>query len=396
MSITISRRAVLMGSAALAAGAYLQKPALAQSGEPIRWFIALAQAGLYASPAVASKEGAELALEDINAAGGILGRKVNLAIRDTAGDPTKAVSILQEEIAGGKPDFLVADMASAVALALFPIATRNEIVTLSMASSTKLDDPKAYPYGFSNTTRFEKHFDLIREQMKAAGAKRAAGVLPLDAYGDNHVNLLTNALKDTGIELQIVRFDPKSVDISPAFQQALDFKPDVIYADHLGSGVPGLLDGRLKAGAAKVPTIGGQGVGHMDITKLVGPDALQNLTVLYYRTDVVDPTRPNPRADKIIERLKAKGSKLDQPAGVYLMAYDWLQYYKAAAEQADSTEGSKVRDALENLKVSGESPWLMWKNGIYTSETHFPTVTQDDFLIAKPGPVVDGRFQVSF
>ena len=105
----ITRRNLALGATGLAATG-LARPAIAQS-EPIRvgWLAALT--GPSSAPAIGFDRGVKYALEEINAAGGVKGRKIELTVRDTQGDPTKAVNAAQEMISrirthaiwGGRP-----------------------------------------------------------------------------------------------------------------------------------------------------------------------------------------------------------------------------------------------------------------------------------------------------
>ena len=100
--MSITRRKVLAGAAgaaALAAG--LARPAIAAS-EPIRIGFLPALTGPSSSTGVAINRGTILAVEEINAAGGVDGRKIELITRDTQSDPTKAVNAVAELIAAAE------------------------------------------------------------------------------------------------------------------------------------------------------------------------------------------------------------------------------------------------------------------------------------------------------
>src|SRR3981189_3891659 len=95
--MAISRRDVLLGSAgALGAATFsFPKPALAQS-EPIKIGCLAAMTGPRSAPTIGLHRGVNFAVDAINAAGGVKGRKIEAIIRDTQGDPTKAVNATQE------------------------------------------------------------------------------------------------------------------------------------------------------------------------------------------------------------------------------------------------------------------------------------------------------------
>ena len=95
--MTISRRDVLLGSAGVAGAAAFPMPAIAQS-EPIKVGCLAAMTGPSSAPPIGFDRGVAFADAAISAAGGVKGRKLELFMRDTQGDPTKAVNATQELI----------------------------------------------------------------------------------------------------------------------------------------------------------------------------------------------------------------------------------------------------------------------------------------------------------
>ncbi len=96
-SASATRRQVLAGSAAAGLTATLAAPAIAQN-KPIRLGWIAAVSGMFASNAQAQDWGFHTAVQDINDAGGIDGRKIEIFMRDSAADPAKAVSFAKELI----------------------------------------------------------------------------------------------------------------------------------------------------------------------------------------------------------------------------------------------------------------------------------------------------------
>ena len=116
--------------------------------QPIKigWLSSLT--GPLSSAALAENEGVKLAVEEINAAGGLLGRKIELLTRDTAGDPTKAVNFAQQLAFSDKVHFVIGPVNSGEGLATTPIVARAGIPNLVIGSIDQLTDPKKYPRAF--------------------------------------------------------------------------------------------------------------------------------------------------------------------------------------------------------------------------------------------------------
>src|ERR1700740_3542444 len=97
--LAISRRDVLLGSASAVGAATFSfpAPAIAQS-ETIKIGCLAAMTGPSSAPTIGFNRGVNFAVDAINGAGGVKGRKVEIVMRDTQGDPTKAVNATQEMI----------------------------------------------------------------------------------------------------------------------------------------------------------------------------------------------------------------------------------------------------------------------------------------------------------
>src|SRR5690242_5356041 len=127
--MTLDRRQFLVGSAGAAASAAaltLTKPAIAAS-EPIRIGFLPALTGPSSSTGVAMNRGTNLAVDVINAAGGVNGRKIELITRDTQSDPTKAVNGVAELTGRQKVNLVWGPLNSGEALAATPLIARNGV-----------------------------------------------------------------------------------------------------------------------------------------------------------------------------------------------------------------------------------------------------------------------------
>src|ERR1700735_1338668 len=118
--MTISRRNVLLGSSAGVAAAALARPAIAAS-DPIRIGFLPALTGPSSSTGVAINRGTVLAVDEMNAAGGLNGRQIKLIVRDTQSDPTKAVNAVAELIGRQKVSVMWGPLNSGEALAANPL-----------------------------------------------------------------------------------------------------------------------------------------------------------------------------------------------------------------------------------------------------------------------------------
>src|SRR6266849_1618196 len=129
--MSITRRHMLAGTAAgavsLAAG--FPRPSIA-ADEPIRIGFLPALTGPSSSTGIAINRGTLLAVDEINGAGGVNGRKIELIVRDTQSDPTKAVNGSAELSSRQKVNVIYGPLNSGEALAATPLIARDGVVQL--------------------------------------------------------------------------------------------------------------------------------------------------------------------------------------------------------------------------------------------------------------------------
>ena len=147
MSLTRRQALASAGAAAITAG--LAKPAIA-ANEPIRVGYLPALTGPSSSTGVGINRGIQLAVQEINAAGGIKGRQIELITRDTQSEPTKAVNGAAELSHGEKVSVVFGPVNSGESLAVVPLLARSKIPQIHPCWVDTLTDPKKYPMCFRN------------------------------------------------------------------------------------------------------------------------------------------------------------------------------------------------------------------------------------------------------
>jgi branched-chain amino acid transport system substrate-binding protein len=145
-------RGVTLVAAALV---LLSNATIAAAADPVRigWLSSLT--GPLSSAAIAENQGVQFAVEEINAAGGIGGRQIELVTYDTQGDPTKAVNFAQRLAFVDKVHFVIGPVNSGESLATVPVLAKAGVPNLIIGTIDELVDPKKYPRAFRviNTNR---------------------------------------------------------------------------------------------------------------------------------------------------------------------------------------------------------------------------------------------------
>jgi branched-chain amino acid transport system substrate-binding protein len=357
---------------------------------PIKYLVLLPESGAFATYALGYRQGIQASVDVVNSEGGILGRHVDVTFEDDTGTASEAVLKLQQAEASGTINLLGAGISSIEATALFPLSTRYKIITLTSASVSSLNNPSAYPYGFADAGDMGTGMKLVAQTAEQEGVKTLGVVLGDDAYGQNVLQNLQAGVQGTGIKIVSATFADTAVNMTPSIQKVMAAKPQMLFLDANGSTVPELLESRVSAGAVNVPTIGGQGVAHVNIAQLDPGAALKNLRVAYWTILTSKGAPDNAALKKMESQLAANNVKITNIIDTYTLGYDWLMYYKAAVTQAKSTDPDKVKAAMENLQVSGPAPWATWPDSRFSPTSHDPLNSANSWVIGPPGPWVNG------
>jgi branched-chain amino acid transport system substrate-binding protein len=180
------------------------------------------------------RKGMDLAVDEINAAGGVLGRKLEIVSRDDNGVPGDAVRAAEELLTREKVTLLMGTFASNVGLAVADLAKRRQVLFIAAEPlSDKLvwDSGNKYTFRLRASTYMQTAM-LVPDAVKA-GKKRWAIVYPNYEYGQSATasfkKLLSQAQPD--VEFVTEQAPPLGkIDAGPVVQALLDAKPDAIFS----------------------------------------------------------------------------------------------------------------------------------------------------------------------
>src|ERR1700682_3851718 len=198
--MSLTRRQAL-ASAAAAIASSVVKPAIAAK-EPILIGYLPALTGPSSSTGIGINRGVELAVQEINAAGGIDGRQIELIVRDTQSEPTKAVNGAAELIHAHKVSVVLGPVNSGESLAVVPLLARANTPQIHPCWVDSLTDPKKYPMCFRNAPTNQQiggaanHYvvDVLRR-------KKVAVVSDTTGYGTASDNAYVPMLKAKGADV---------------------------------------------------------------------------------------------------------------------------------------------------------------------------------------------------
>jgi branched-chain amino acid transport system substrate-binding protein len=199
MSITRRQALASAGAAAVAVG--LAKPAIA-TNDPIRVGYLPALTGPSSSTGVGISRGTQLAVQEINAAGGINGRQLELVVRDTQSDPTKAVNASAELTNQEQVQVVFGPLNSGESLAVVPLLARSNTLQMHPCWVDSLVDTQKYPMCFRNApTNQQIGGAANRYVVEVLNHKKVALISDTTGYGTASVNAYGPMLKAKGADV---------------------------------------------------------------------------------------------------------------------------------------------------------------------------------------------------
>jgi branched-chain amino acid transport system substrate-binding protein len=213
--MSLTRRQAL-ASAAGAIASSIAKPAIAAK-EPIMIGYLPALTGPSSSTGIGINRGVQLAVQEINAAGGIDGRQIELIVRDTQSEPTKAVNGAAELIHAHKVSAVLGPVNSGESLAVVPLLARANTPHIHPCWVDSLTDPKKYPMCFRNaSTNQQIGAAANRYVVDVLKRKKVAVISDTTGYGTASVNAYVPMLKAKNAEIVYQgNIDAANPDLTP-------------------------------------------------------------------------------------------------------------------------------------------------------------------------------------
>src|SRR5215472_5270953 len=300
--------------------------------------------------------GAEMAVQEINAKGGVLGRKLELLSRDSKANADEAVRLARELIIKNNVDFMSGTLTSAEAPAVSSIARENKIVFVAPTSKTiQLTAPaNLHPYIF----RLASNTDIDGRTgasiiAKWMDVKRVATIAPDYAYGRDAVGAFVDFIKQARPDIEIVDQQwPKlgQSDFTPFITAQMSKQPQAVFCDVFGGDFVTFAKqaaplGYFKAINNRLADSGE--VGATDEAIALGKDYPYGIWSDAY-DPVIWPDNEPAEHKAYIDRLKAY-TKEQYGSGWAIMGYSSIFALVEGIKKAGSTSSDKVSKALLGL-----------------------------------------------
>jgi branched-chain amino acid transport system substrate-binding protein len=308
--MSITRRQVMSGSAAAGAASLasgLAAPAIANT-DPIKIGYLPALTGPSSSTGIGINRGTELAVNEINAAGGINGRKIELIVRDTQSDPTKAVNAVAELTQRQKASVIWGPLNSGEALAATPLIARNKVPMLHPCWVDELIDVGKYPMAFRNApTNSQVGAGANHYVVDILKLRKVAVISDSTGYGTASVNTYVPMLKAKGAEVVYTNhIDAANPDLKPELLRMQNAGAQAIMPWSVNAGFLSRILNTRGAMGWDVPVVGQTTLGSGQTRALL--EKPENWNKVYsnnFRNCCYVEGKLPPRSQEFVERLKA-------------------------------------------------------------------------------------------
>jgi branched-chain amino acid transport system substrate-binding protein len=337
----MTRRTALAAAAGLSALSALGL-AKAQGTEPIKIGVLIALSGPAAAYGAEERRAVEAVFNQVNAQGGIKGRKVELVVRDTKTNPTEAARLANQVIADDKVIAIIGATTGSETLAFADAAMRAQVPVFPMVGTPSVTDPEkpyskwVYRMSVPLTTDLPASFN----RMVKDGKKRMAVFSEEDAYGQQGSAMAVELAKKHGVEVVENISAPKTAtDLTTQATKIRNAKPDAVLLVTASTGSGGAFLRKLQQVGLNVPVYGMAGIVQKQIITSGGSAA-----DMLIAPALVNPDEPGPLKD-LFALMKDNGGV--DGFGAVLGANAAAAV--AEALRSGATTGAQVRDAMEKI-----------------------------------------------
>jgi branched-chain amino acid transport system substrate-binding protein len=300
--------------------------------------------GTTATFGISSKNGIDMAIDEVNAAGGVLGKKIRMVIEDDQGKPEEAQTVVTKLITSDQVVAVLGEVASSRTLAAAPVAQQNGIPLITPSST----NPKVTEVGdYIFRVCFIDPFQGLVMAKFATNTLKVKNVAILrDIKNDYSVGLAKvfteNFTKLGGTISSDQSYSEGDTDFSAQLTAIRATNPQAIYVPGYYTEVA-LIARQAHSLGLTIPLLGGDGWDSPRLTEIGGP-ALDGS----YFSNHYSIQDPSPAIQKFVADYKARFG--EAPDALAALAYDAAKVLVDAMRRANTTDGAKVRDAIAQTK----------------------------------------------
>ena len=370
MKNRLIRMATLLLALVFAAGA-------AFAAEPIRIGALFSVTGPPSFLGEPERNTAQMVVDEINKAGGIKGRPIELIVYDTTGDPTKAVQLATKLIKDDKVVAIVGPSTTGETMAVKPVTEKEQIPLISCAAGSKIADP-VHPCTFKTAQNDTLAVARIFESLQKRKLDKVAILTASDGFGASGREQLKNQAAKFGITLTVDdTFGPKDTDMTAQLTKIRGSEAQAIICWGTNPG-PAVVAKNARQLGIKLPLFMSHGVSSRKFIELAG-DAAEGIMLPTGRVIVAESLPDSDPQKKalvtyVMNYKQRYGVEGDHFGG---HAWDAIMLLKKALDQGADTPAA-IREQLE--KVSG----FAGIGGVFSfSASDHCGLTKDAFVLVE-------------
>ena len=335
-----------LAPAALAGIVFASLPLPVAAQTPIKIGASMSVTGTYAKPGTYQKQGYDVCIDELNAKGGILGRKVELVIYDDQSNPATAVRLYEKLITEDKVDAVMGPYSSAVSEAVANVTEKYKKVMVAPLAATTSIFKKGRKYIFMVITPAENYLDGLIDMAAKRGLKTVAIINEDTLFPKASAAGTAEAAKKKGMQVVLQEAYPKgNTDFSALLVKIKAVNPDVIAAGTYFDDAVAITRQMKELNVNPKMfglTVGGDLPEFYDLLK-------QNAEYIYGSTQW-DESLPYPGQKEFLAAYKAK-FKGQEPSYHTAAGYAGCLIYAEAVKKAGTLDADKVRDQLLKMEI---------------------------------------------
>ncbi len=293
--------------------------------------------GPYATTGAYLKNGAELAAEDINAAGGVNGQKIQVVVGDDVADPRQAVSIANKFVSDDIK-IVIGHATSGSTIPASDVYEEAGVLQITPSSTSPRYTERGYWNTFRTCGRDDQQGEVAgRHLAKHFRGKRVAILHDKTPYGKGLADETQKTMNAAGLkEVLYDAINPGEKDYSAVVSRLKSAQADLVYYGGLYTEA-GLIVRQMRDQGLQAPMMGGDGLATAEFVAIAGPGVENSLI-----TFAPDP-RKNPSARDVVERFRKKGY---EPESFTLYTYAAVQIVAETMRQTGAADPKKIAEAM--------------------------------------------------
>ncbi|CUU35626.1 MAG: ABC transporter substrate-binding protein [Fimbriimonadales bacterium] len=294
-----------------------------------------------------TRNGVTLAVEEVNRAGGVLGKQVVVRFEDTRSDPQQARNVVTKLIQQERVLAVIGEVASTMSLAGGPICQQYGVPMISPSSTNPaVTDQGNYIFRVCFTDPFQSYVmaKFLAEHLKV---KRVAILYDNSSdYSKGLAEFFQESFRKMGGEItDVLSYKPQDTDFRSQLTTIRAKNPDAIYIPGYYKSV-GLIARQARELGIKVPLAGGDGWSSPKLVEGAGGPgkAIEGC----YFSDHYAPDDPAPQIQEFVKKYRQRFGQT--PGGLAALAYDAARVLFAAIEKAGKLDRAAIRNAIANTR----------------------------------------------